>query len=342
MPLLTTAQSALRRLDPERAHDFALRAMHIADRARLLPTPRHDPRLARTIMGLHFPTPIGLAAGFDKNASAPVAWASLGFGFVEIGTVTPRPQSGNPRPRLFRLEADRAVINRMGFNNEGIGPCLARLRAHREAGRITVPLGVNVGINKEGADPDRDYPALVAAASEVADYVVINISSPNTPGLRDLQATDRLRAILDAVGRAMPPSTRLLVKLAPDGADDAIAATIRAVIASPATGLILTNTTIARPAGLHGPHTAETGGLSGAPLAARAQSVLQLAAAERASTPLVLIACGGIATGADIARRLAAGADLVQLYTAFAYEGPALLARLERELLALTPKAPVR
>ncbi len=329
--LATAAQRALRRLDPERAHRIALSALAMADRLRLTPGIRRDPRLARRVMGLDFPTPIGLAAGFDKDAAATPAYGALGFGFVEIGTVTPRPQPGNPAPRLFRLEADRAVINRMGFNNRGIEACVARLRAQRA--RIGVPVGLNVGINKDGADPERDYPALVEAAAGVADYVVINVSSPNTPGLRDLQTEARLAAILDAVGARMPAATRLLVKLAPDLADAAIGNLVRVVGASCATGVIVSNTTVARPLGLRGPHAGEAGGLSGPPLAARAMAMLDLAVASRGSGALVIIACGGIATGRDVARRLDAGADLVQLYTSFAYNGPSLLPRLARALL---------
>ena len=336
MPSFRLAAAALRRLDPERAHGAALACLALADRARLLRPPTHDPRLAREVMGLRVPTPIGLAAGFDKDAVAAAAYGRLGFGFAEIGTVTPRPQPGNPRPRLFRLPEDRAVINRMGFNNLGIEQAAERLRAARAAGRLDVPVGLNVGINKEGSDPERDYPALVERAAGVADYVVINVSSPNTPGLRDLQTEARLRAILDAVGRRMPAGTRLLVKIAPDLADEAIGALVRALCDGPCCGVVVTNTTIGRPAGLRGAHAGETGGLSGAPLAARALAVLDLAVAARGGARLAIVACGGIETGHDVARRLDAGADLVQLYTGFAYGGPALIGRLERELLEMT------
>ena len=326
------ASAALRRLDPERAHGAALAALALGARVRLPARPVHDPRLAREVMGLRFATPIGLAAGFDKDAIAVAAYERLGFGFAEIGTVTPLPQPGNARPRLFRLPEDRAVINRMGFNNRGVAAAVARLQAARASG-LAIPVGLNVGINKEGADPHRDYPALVEAAAPVTDYVVINVSSPNTPGLRDLQTEAALRAILDAVGRTMPAATRLLVKLAPDLADDAVTSLVRALIDGPSRGVIVTNTTVGRPAGLRGVHAAQAGGLSGAPLARRALEVLDLAVAARGAQDFAIIACGGIERGADVARRLDAGADLVQLYTGFAYGGPALLARLEREML---------
>jgi dihydroorotate dehydrogenase len=318
-------------MDPERAHRAALTGLAWSGRLGLLGHHRHDPRLARTVMGLRFPSPVGLAAGFDKDATAPTAYGPLGFGFVEIGTVTPLPQSGNERPRLFRLPEDRAVINRMGFNNHGVGPCLERLRSVRS--RIGIPLGINVGINKVGADPLRDYPALVARVADVADYIVINVSSPNTKGLRDLQTVANLDAILTAVAPTLPAGAKLLVKLAPDLPDAAVGDLVRAVVASCATGVIVTNTTIARPESLRGADRHETGGLSGAPLAARALEVLELVVAARGADPLVVIACGGIETGQDVARRLDAGADLVQLYTAFAYGGPALIPRIERQLL---------
>ncbi len=333
MRVVDLASAALRRLDPERAHGMALTVLALGARAKLPPRPRHDPRLGCEVMGLHFPTPIGLAAGFDKDAVAVGAYERVGFGFAEIGTLTPRPQPGNRRPRLFRLPEERAVINRMGFNNRGIEAAVARLRAARAAG-LGIPIGLNVGINKESADPERDYPALVAAAATVADYVVINVSSPNTPGLRDLQSETRLRSILDAVGRVMPPATRLLVKIAPDLANEAITSLVRALMDGPSRGVIVTNTTVARPPGLRGAHAGQAGGLSGAPLARRALDVLDLAVAARGgASPFIVVACGGIEHGRDVARRLDAGADLVQLYTGFAYGGPALLARLERDML---------
>ena len=215
----------LRRIDPERAHGLALQALRLGLAGRDT-TPEH-PALASTVFGRRFRNPIGLAAGFDKDAVAIDGLRRLGFGFVETGTVTPRPQPGNPRPRLFRLLPDGAVINRMGFNNGGLDAYLRRLAA---APRSDVPLGANVGINKEGADPPRDYPALIAAVAPHADYAVINVSSPNTPGLRDLQGEEQLRAILRAVA-TVPNRPPLLVKIAPDLSDPALAAIVETCVA---------------------------------------------------------------------------------------------------------------
>ena len=320
MPLLS-------HLDAERAHALALRALSLGLAGRDSAPP--DPRLAVHVLGLTFPNPIGLAAGFDKNATALAPLARLGFGSVEAGTVTPRPQPGNPRPRLFRLERDRAVINRMGFNNAGLQAALVRLASFP---RGTVPLGVNVGINKDGANPERDYPALIAAVSPVADYVVINISSPNTPGLRDLQSEERLRAILLAVANAVPSHPPLLVKLAPDLSEAGLAAVVETCVAAGVQGLIISNTTIARPPGLRSGNATQAGGLSGAPLLAPSTAMLARAA-RLAAGRLVLVGVGGVACGHDVLAKLRAGASLVQLYTEFAYAGPALIPRLKRELL---------
>ena len=316
-----------RRLDPERAHRLALAALRLGlagrDRA---PT---DPLLATRVLGLEFRNPIGLAAGFDKDAEALGPLAALGFGFVEAGTVTPRAQAGNPRPRLFRLEEDGAVINRMGFNNRGIEAFVARLTAAPRR----VPVGANLGVNKGAAEPERDYPALVAAVAPHADYVVINVSSPNTPGLRDLQGEGPLRAILAAIGAGVPRRPPLLVKIAPDLTAAALESVIETAIAGGAQGLIVSNTTIARPAGLRSPHGREAGGLSGRPLFA--PSTAMLARAFRlARGRIVLIGVGGVASGADALAKITAGASLVQLYTAFADRGPALLPRLRSELAA--------
>jgi dihydroorotate dehydrogenase len=318
----------LRRLDPERAHRLSLAALRLglAGHARV----PDDPDLAVDVLGLRFPNPIGLAAGFDKDAEAVLPLMRLGFGFVEAGTVTPRPQPGNPRPRLFRLEEDRAVINRMGFNNAGLAAYVRRIGSLRAR---PVPLGANVGVNKEGADPERDYPALIAAVAPHADYVVINVSSPNTPGLRDLQGEQRLAGILRAVNEAVPVRPRLLVKVAPDLSVEGLESVVEVAAAFKADGLIVSNTTISRPAGLRSSHAKEAGGLSGAPLFALSTAMLArayLAARGR----LALIGVGGVATGADALAKLQAGASLVQLYTGFAYGGPALLPRLKSDLLA--------
>jgi dihydroorotate dehydrogenase len=319
------ATAVLRRMDPERAHALALLAL----RAGLAGGDRtpDDPRLAVPLFGRMVTNPIGLAAGFDKNAVALRGLAALGFGFLEAGTVTPRPQPGNPRPRLFRLAEDRAVINRMGFNNLGIAAYARQLAAFRPR---ALPVGANLGINKEGADPERDYPAMLEAVAPHADYVVINVSSPNTPGLRDLQGEARLASILAALPAERP---KLFVKLAPDLAQAGLEAATDVAIAQGAAGIIVTNTTISRPAGLRSAHATEAGGLSGAPLAPLAREALRTVA-RRAAGRLTLIAVGGIATGADVLDRLRLGASGVQLYTAFAYAGPTLIPKMKRELLA--------
>jgi dihydroorotate dehydrogenase len=327
-PALASATLPLiRLLDPERAHQIALLALRLGLAGRAA-TP-DDPRLAMTALGLRFANPIGLAAGFDKNAVAVAPLLRLGFGHVEAGTVTPLPQPGNPRPRVFRLMEDQAIINRVGFANDGIDAALRRLAGLRRG----VPVGLNVGINREGADPERDYPALIAAAAAHCDYVAINVSSPNTPGLRDLQAPARLAGILAAVAARAPQRPPLLVKLAPDLAERELGDIVEVCINGGVQGLIVCNTTIARPPGLRSRHAGEAGGLSGAPLRAPATRMLRCIAAVAAGR-LVLVGVGGIATGGDVLERICAGAHLVQLYTAFALHGPALLARLKRELLA--------
>ena len=331
MPLADLLLPLARALDPERAHRLALAALRagLAGRCRA----PDDPRLAVAALGLAFPNPIGLAAGFDKDAEAVPALMRLGFGFVEAGTVTLRPQPGNPRPRLFRLAEDRAVINRMGFNNRGITPFTARLAALARVRPLPAPLGANLGLNKEGALPERDYPALVAAVAGWVDYVTLNVSSPNTPGLRALQAPERLAGILAAIRAAVPAAPPLLVKLAPDLAEEDLAAIVQTCTAAGVAGLIVSNTTLARPAGLRSRHAGETGGLSGAPLFAPSTRLLArvfLLARGR----LTLVGTGGIASGEQALAKIRAGASLVQLYTGFAYEGPALLPRLKRELLA--------
>jgi dihydroorotate dehydrogenase len=315
-------------VDAETAHGLTIRAL-AKGLVRVKQT-RDDPLLAVRALGTVFPNPIGLAAGFDKDAVAVLPLMDLGFGFVEAGTVTRLPQTGNPKPRLFRLEQDRAVINRMGFNNAGLAAyCghLPGLSARR------CPFGANVGINKEGADPERDYPELVAAVGRFADYVTINVSSPNTPGLRDLQGEVRLRAILRAIAAEVPVRPPVLVKLAPDLADAGLQAVVHTAIEEGAAGLIISNTTISRPASLRSANGQQPGGLSGAPLFERSTEMLARAA-RLAQGRLVLIGCGGVRTGADALAKIKAGASLVQVYTEFAYAGPALIPRLKRELAA--------
>lgn len=327
-PLASSVQPLLRLLDAETAHGLALRALRLGLVGR--DTRPDDPRLSVHALGRMFPNPIGLAAGFDKNAVALGPLLALGFGFVEAGTVTPRPQPGNPRPRLFRLERDGAVINRMGFNNAGLPEFAANLASL--AGR-RAPVGANVGINKDGAVPERDYPALVAAVARHADYVVINVSSPNTAGLRGLQAAERLAPILAAVARDAPSHPPLLVKLAPDLNDAELPDIVAACIEGGAAGLVIANTTTARPPGLRSANATQAGGLSGAPLFAPSTAMLARVA-RLARRRLVLIGTGGVASGRQALAKLEAGASLVQLYTAFALHGPVIVPRLKAELLA--------
>jgi len=320
----------LRRVDAERAHRLAITALRLGLARR--DTAPDDPALHVRALGLVFRNPIGLAAGFDKDATALRGLRRVGFGFIEAGTVTPRPQPGNPRPRVFRLEADRAVINRYGLNSSGLDAYVARLAAlPRGCGRV--PVGANVGINKDGADPERDYPALIAAVAPYADYIVINVSSPNTAGLRDLQGEARLGAILGAVRDAVPHRPPLLVKIAPDLPEGGLEAVVETAIRHGVDGLVVSNTTVERPATLRSAAASETGGLSGPPLL-DASTRLLARAYRLAAGRLVLVGCGGVSTGSDILRKIRAGAHLVQLYTAFSYAGPALIPRLKRELSA--------
>ncbi len=286
-----------------------------------------DPVLRVRALGLEFPGPLGLAAGFDKDARGTRGLAALGFGFVEVGTVTARAQPGNPRPRMFRLTADRALVNRMGFNNDGAAAAAAALRRSR-GGPV---VGVNIGKTKAVPDAEAaaDYAASARAVATVADYVVVNVSSPNTPGLRDLQAAERLRPVLEAVRSALDATAGgrrvpLLVKIAPDLADADVGAVADLALELGLDGIIATNTTIARD-GLASPAAqvaaAGAGGLSGAPLRDRSLAVLRLLRA-RAGDRLVLVAVGGIETPEDAWERLQAGATLVQGYTGFVYGGP--------------------
>jgi dihydroorotate dehydrogenase len=325
--LTSAALPVLRCIDPERAHSLAIRAL----RWRLVSgaaQPDH-PALAITVLGRRFDNPIGLAAGFDKDAAAGPCLLRLGFGFVETGTVTPRPQIGNPRPRIFRLSEDRAIINRLGFNNRGLTVYLRNLQ--RLASR-SVPLGATVGINREGADPVKDYPAMIEAVRSLVDYAVINVSSPNTPGLRDLQTEARLRSILQAV-RAVSEQLPILVKIAPDLSAGGLASVVETCVEEGVQGLVVGNTTIGRPAGLKSHQAVEAGGLSGMPLQALSTAMLARAFLL-ARGRLVLIGTGGVFSGRDVLMKIQAGASLVQLYTSFIFHGPALLPRLKAELLS--------
>jgi dihydroorotate dehydrogenase len=329
MSLAPLAFPLLRRLDPERSHSLALGALSLGLGGRA--GAGEDDGLGVAVLGMRFANPIGIAAGFDKDARVVAPLARLGFGFVEAGTVTPLPQGGNPKPRLFRLPEEGAVINRMGFNNQGLDRFRARLERLRARSGPGVPFGANLGINKEGADPLRDYVRLVRALGPLSDYLVINLSSPNTPGLRALQQVDRMRELLDAVVQAVPTRPPLLVKLAPDLEDGVLAEIVETVAGAGLEGLIVSNTTLTRPRELTGRHAGEAGGLSGRPLQKRSTAMLTEIARLSAGR-LALIGCGGIESGADILEKVRAGAHLVQIYTRFAYEGPGMLTRLKREL----------
>ena len=335
------------RLDPERSHELAMGALAgVAPLAARVVRPRDGGgRLRQTVMGLDFPNPVGLAAGFDKRARAVPVWPALGFGSVEIGTVTAHPQPGNPRPRLHRLPADRALINRMGFNNDGAIATATRLAAWEQRGlRGRVPLGVNLGKSKITAPEDApaDYAASLERLWPLADYVVVNVSSPNTPGLRDLQAIgplgDILRA-LDDVNRRQAATwgaapRPVLVKIAPDLADDDVDAVVDLALERELAGVIVANTTLGR-VGLSSPAelTAREGGLSGPPLRARCTDLVGRVAA-RAQGRLVIIGVGGICDAGDVWDTLCAGASLVQVYTGFVYGGPAFVRGLLAGLLA--------
>jgi dihydroorotate dehydrogenase len=294
-------------------------------------------------MGIDFPGPLGLAAGFDKNAEGIDALAALGFGFVEVGTVTGEPQAGNPTPRLFRLPADRAVVNRMGFNNDGAEVVARRLAARLGAKHAQVVVGVNIGKTKAVPEDDQaavlaDYEKSTRLLAPHADYLVVNVSSPNTPGLRDLQAVERLRPLLSAVRRQADAVTTshlpLLVKIAPDLTDKDVLAVADLAVELGLDGIVATNTTISREGLVSDPADVErlgAGGLSGAPLRARAVEVLRLLR-DRVGPDLTIIAVGGIGDADDARERLDAGATLLQAYTAFVYEGALWPSRVQRAL----------
>ncbi|WP_020179972.1 quinone-dependent dihydroorotate dehydrogenase [Methylopila sp. M107] len=320
-PLL---RPAIHLLDPETAHETTLRAL---EKLPPRPAPRADARLRTEAFGLDFPNPLGLAAGFDKDARAPDAMLGLGLGFVEIGSVTPRPQAGNPRPRLFRLSEDRAVVNRMGFNNAGAAAVEARLK--RRAGRPGI-VGVNIGANKDAEDRAADYASGITTFAAHAAFFTVNVSSPNTPGLRDLQAKAALDDLVartlearDAAAAGGLPRRPVLLKIAPDldlmGLDDVVAV----ARARGLDGLVVSNTTLARPASLRDRAASEAGGLSGAPLLRRSNWMLA-EAYLRMEGAMPLVGVGGVASGADALAKIRAGATLVELYSAMVFEGPGL------------------
>ena len=339
-------------LDAERAHRLTIRALKAVPAG--LPAPT-DPVLAIEVAGIDFPNPVGLAAGFDKDGEVFDQMLGFGFGFAEVGTLTPRAQPGNPKPRLFRLKEDRAVINRMGFNNQGFDAALARRRTRSSAlgqlnfklsGRKSARVGINIGANKDSRDRIADYVEGVRRMGPFANYLTINISSPNTPGLRDLQGEGALRELLDAVRQTRDevrpsldlegfpdPALPLFLKIAPDLEPGDIDSIARAAIEGGVSGLIVANTTVSRPP-LRSKHSEEPGGLSGAPIKGLAlQRLKDFRAATGGAMPL--IAVGGIENGVDAYARIRAGASLVQLYTALVYQGPGVARAIVGELKGL-------
>ncbi|WP_137129796.1 quinone-dependent dihydroorotate dehydrogenase [Rhizobium sp. FY34] len=334
MSLFDLARTALFTLDAEAAHGLSIAAL----RSGLVPACRvpPDPRLKLTLAGLVFPNPVGLAAGYDKNAQVPEAILNLGFGFTEVGTLTPKPQAGNPRPRIFRLVEDEAVINRLGFNNEGHEAAFTRLTALKTKGIV----GVNIGANKDSEDRIGDYVAGIHRFAALARYFTVNISSPNTPGLRDLQARESLAALLSAVllardeeavriGRTVPVFLKIAPDLTEEGMDDIAAE----VLSHPLDGLIISNTTLARSGLKNEAKANEAGGLSGKPLFHRSTAVLARMR-RRIGPALPIIGVGGVSSAQTALEKIRAGADLVQLYSAMVYGGPGLAVDILRGLSA--------
>lgn len=332
MALADLARKGLFLFDPEAAHGLSITAL----KSGLVPSCslRPDPRLRQTIAGLDFPNPLGMAAGYDKNAEVPEALIRLGFGFTEIGTVTPKPQSGNPKPRIFRLTADEAVINRLGFNNEGHAAALQRLNGCSRQSLI----GVNIGANKDSEDRIADYVSGIRTFYDVARYFTANISSPNTPGLRDLQARESLAVLLSAVlsaraeqatrtGRRVP----VFLKIAPDLTEEGLDDIAEAALAHDLDGLIVSNTTLSRDGLTDRTHVSEAGGLSGKPLFEKSTIVLAKMR-ERVGEMLPIIGVGGVGSAETAAEKIRAGADLVQLYSCMVYAGPGLPASIVRGL----------
>ena len=317
-------------LDAEAAHGATIAALKLSPKRR---PPRFPRSLETAVAGLTFPSPVGLAAGFDKNAEVPEQMLGFGFGFVEVGTLTPRAQAGNPRPRLFRLREDRAVINRLGFNNCGQLDAFSRLQRCRHG-----IVGVNIGANKDSADRIADYVSGVGSMAQVARYLAVNISSPNTPGLRGLQDAGALEELLAAIREARPAGgPPLFLKVAPDLADGDPERIVRAALDHGIDALIVANTTLSRPP-LKSPFAGETGGLSGAPLKPLALEALRRFRSA-GSGQLPLIGVGGIATADDAWQRIRAGASLIQLYSAMVYDGPGIARRLATGLAERVQRA---
>lgn len=336
--LANLAMPFLRSLEPEQAHEVTLRAMETGLFPRSCGV--RDNKLAQTVWGLEFPNPLGIAAGFDKDARVPDAILDSGFGFAEIGTVTPLPQPGNPRPRIFRLPGDKAMINRLGFNSGGHAKALARLQKRARRGVV----GVNIGANKDSADREGDYVAGLDAFSGVADYFTVNISSPNTPGLRDLQAPkelDRLLARLmnrrDELAEKGQEAKPIAVKLSPDIAPEDVEPVCERLMAHGVDGILVSNTTLARD-GLRDTKKNESGGVSGAPLYERSTRLLaRVYVLTEGRIPLVGI--GGIHSGETALGKIEAGASLIQLYTGLVYEGPGLVSQITSALSAAVMRA---
>ncbi len=324
----------MRRLDAEDAHRLAMRGLKLIPAA---PPREESPRLAVRAFGLNFPNPVGMAAGFDKNAEAPDALLRLGFGFVEIGSVTPLPQVGNPRPRLFRLASDEGVINRMGFNNDGAEVVLRRLAARANRGGI---VGVNVGANKDSPDRVADYVRQIEIFAPVASYFTVNVSSPNTPGLRNLQQGDMLDDLLARVVearervRSSAGDTPVLLKIAPDLTLNELDDVVHVARQRGIDGMIVTNTTLARPRTLRSSNVDEQGGLSGRPLA-RLSTRMVAETYVRVEGAFPLIGVGGIDSGGAALMKIRAGASLIQLYSSLVYKGLGLVHQIKSDLLSV-------
>lgn len=328
--LFGLGQSLLLALPPERAHDLAIKSLELGVYPRA--SQPDDKRLGQHLFGLDFPNPIGMAAGFDKNARVPRELLAMGFGFVEVGTLTPRAQSGNASPRMFRSIADHAIINRLGFNNDGQEAALARLLDSAGAAGI---VGVNLGAGRTSPDRVGDYVQGIARMADVARYFTINISSPNTPGLRDLQAPEALDALLKRVQEARAATRRkpaLLVKLAPDLADEDLPEVVRVILSRGVDGVVVSNTTLSRDGVRDQSFAREAGGLSGRPLFARATRMLARVS-QLSDGKLPLIGVGGIDSPETALAKIEAGASLLQLYTGLVFEGPSLIGRIKQALV---------
>ena len=334
--MYTLVRDLLSALEPERSHSLTLDTLRWLERLGLSrPLFGAPPRSEREIFGLKFRNPVGLAAGLDKDGVAVLGLAALGFGFIEVGTVTPRPQSGSAKPRLFRLKADRALINRMGFNNRGVAHLVREISAIRSRMPDDCPLGVNIGMNRDTLkhEASKDYVTCAKQVADIADYITLNLSSPNTPGLRDLQKVEALSGLLAAVRDGLEHTTSrppLLVKVSPDMAPEDLDALGAGLREWGADGVIASNTTISRPANVLDHARVEQGGLSGAPLFARSLDTVRRLSGALPGLPL--IACGGIHDGTGAKRMIDAGASLVQVYTGLIYEGPRLIRRIVDEL----------